>query len=82
MLLQMDGSPHDWLEGRGPRLTLLIAIDDATNEVPNGVFREQEDDAGYFLLVQMTRRGSMMILRATEVTYGTRSHRATAGEVA
>lgn len=47
MLLQLDGSPHDWLEGRGPRLTLLIAIDDATNEVPNGVFREQEDDAGY-----------------------------------
>jgi transposase len=51
MLLQMDGSPHDWLEGRGPRLTLLIAIDDATNEVPNGVFREQEDDAGYFELL-------------------------------
>lgn len=51
MMLQLDGSPHDWLEGRGPRLTLLIAIDDATNEVPNGVFREQEDDAGYFELV-------------------------------
>lgn len=51
MLLQLDGSPHDWLEGRGPRLTLLIAIDDATNEVPNGVFREQEDDAGYFELL-------------------------------
>jgi transposase len=51
MLLQLDGSPHDWLEGRGPRLTLLVAIDDATSEVPNGVFREQEDDAGYFELV-------------------------------
>jgi transposase len=51
MLLQLDGSPHDWLEGRGPRLTLLIAIDDATNEVPNGLFREQEDDAGYFELL-------------------------------
>jgi transposase len=51
MLLQLDGSPHDWLEGRGPRLTLLVAIDDATNEVPNGVFREEEDDAGYFELL-------------------------------
>jgi len=51
MLLQLDGSPHDWLEGRGRRLTLLVAIDDATNEVPNGVFREQEDDAGYFELL-------------------------------
>ena len=34
MLLQVDGSKHDWLEGRGPWLTLHAAIDDATNEVP------------------------------------------------
>lgn len=32
MLLQVDASPHDWLEGRGPYLTLVGAIDDATNE--------------------------------------------------
>jgi transposase len=51
MLLQLDGSPHDWLEGRGPRLTLLVAIDDASSEVPNGVFRQQEDDAGYLELL-------------------------------
>jgi len=49
--LQLDGSPHDWLEGRGPWLTLLIAIDDATSEIPAGVFREEEDDAGYFELM-------------------------------
>ena len=52
MLVQLDGSPHDWLEGRGPRLTLLVAVDDASNEVPNGVFRYQEDDAGYLELMQ------------------------------
>jgi len=52
MLLQVDGSNHDWLEGRGPRLTLLAAIDDATNEVPYALFREQEDAAGYFLLLR------------------------------
>ena len=52
MLLQIDGSDHDWLEGRGPRLTLIAAIDDATNEVPYTLFREQEDAAGYFLLVK------------------------------
>jgi transposase len=52
MLLQADGSQHDWLEGRGPRLTLLAAIDDATNEVVAAVFREQEDAAGYFLLME------------------------------
>jgi|ERR1043165_989734 transposase len=32
MLLQLDASPHDWLEGRGPLLTLVGAIDDATNQ--------------------------------------------------
>jgi transposase len=52
MLLQIDGSDHEWLEGRGPRLTLIAAIDDATNEVPYALFREQEDAAGYFLLVR------------------------------
>lgn len=31
MLLQIDASPHDWLEGRGPWLTLVGVIDDATN---------------------------------------------------
>src|SRR3989338_6400098 len=30
MMLQIDGSPHNWLEDRGPRLTLLGAKDDAT----------------------------------------------------
>jgi transposase len=30
-LIQMDGSPHDWFEGRAPRSTLLLAIDDATS---------------------------------------------------
>jgi hypothetical protein len=51
MLLQLDGSPHDWLEGRGPHLVLIAAIDDATNEVPFAVFREEEDAAGYFELM-------------------------------
>jgi len=32
-LVQMDGSHHDWLEGRGPELVLMGYIDDATNTV-------------------------------------------------
>ena len=52
MLLQLDGSPHDWLEGRGPQLALIAAIDDATNEIPFALFREVEDAAGYFELIQ------------------------------
>jgi len=32
-MVQMDGSHHDWLEGRGPRSVLITFIDDATNRV-------------------------------------------------
>jgi len=32
-MVQMDGSHHDWLEGRGPELVLMGYIDDATNTV-------------------------------------------------
>ncbi len=32
-LVQMDGSHHDWLEGRGPKLVLMAYIDDATSRV-------------------------------------------------
>jgi transposase len=28
-LIQIDGSPHDWFEGRAPRCTLIVFIDDA-----------------------------------------------------
>ena len=48
MMLQTDGSQHDWLEGRGPGLTLLAFVDDATSRVPAGRFQlEAEDAAGY-----------------------------------
>lgn len=52
MLLQTDGSRHDWLEGRGPWLTLVGMIDDATGAVVGATFREEEDAAGYFLILQ------------------------------
>ena len=52
MLLQIDGSPHDWLEGRGPWLTLIGSIDDATGKVPSAVFRFEEDAQGYFLMLR------------------------------
>ena len=32
-MVQLDGSHHDWLEGRGPRLVLMAYIDDATSRV-------------------------------------------------
>jgi transposase len=53
MLLQLDGSHHRWLEDRGPWLTLLLAIDDATGTVPYAFFREREDTLGYFELLKV-----------------------------
>ncbi|MGD0123303.1 MAG: hypothetical protein ABSC46_12180 [Candidatus Limnocylindrales bacterium] len=38
MLLQADGSDEAWLEERGPRLTLVAAIDDTSNVVTAGYF--------------------------------------------
>lgn len=51
-MLQLDGSPHDWLEGRGPKMCLVGAIDDATGKVVGAVFRKNEDAHGYFLLMR------------------------------
>jgi len=46
-VLQMDASPHDWLEGRGPWLDLTHATDDATNR-EWGHFELAETTEGYF----------------------------------
>jgi len=40
-MVQSDGSVHDWLEGRGPRLVLMAYIDDATGD-PFARFYPQE----------------------------------------
>jgi transposase len=56
MLLQTDGSKHDWLEGRGPVMTLVAGIDDATGAVTGGTFRAAEDAAGYFEMLAQTAR--------------------------
>jgi transposase len=55
-LLQTDGSRHDWLGDRGPRLTLIGLIDDATGRVTAATFREQEDTAGYLEVLAATLR--------------------------
>lgn len=52
LLVQVDGSRHDWLEGRGPWLTLVAGIDDATGILVGAVFREQEDGVGYLTMVR------------------------------
>jgi len=51
-LVQLDGSPFAWLQERGPALTLLGAIDDATSQVVALHFRPTEDLHGYATLLQ------------------------------
>src|SRR6266849_1604178 len=56
-LVQLDGSPHDWLEGRGPHLTALGMQDDATGKILAAQFFTSETTFGYLcLLKQMLRR--------------------------
>jgi hypothetical protein len=52
MLLQIDGSPFQWLEGRGPQAALIGAIDDATGKIVFLTFRPTEDQTGYLLLLR------------------------------
>ena len=46
-LVQIDGSDHDWFEGRGPRCTLLVFIDDATGQLLELWFVPHESFFGY-----------------------------------
>jgi transposase len=46
-LIQIDGSPHDWFEGRGPRCTLIVFIDDATGRLTALRFAPVESGAAY-----------------------------------
>ncbi len=46
-LVQIDGSDHDWFEGRGPKCTLLVYIDDATGQLLELWFVPDETFFGY-----------------------------------
>jgi len=43
MLVQLDGSEHDWFEGRGAKCALLVFIDDATSRILYARFITVED---------------------------------------
>jgi transposase len=51
-LVQIDGSDHDWFEGRGPRCTLLAYIDDATGQLMEAWFAPAET---FFAYAEATR---------------------------
>jgi transposase len=63
-LVQLDGSPHDWLEGRGPLLTALGFQDDASRKILAAEFFPSETTEGYFHLLQ--QRAQMFRHRITQ----------------
>lgn len=48
-LIQIDGSHHDWFEGRADKCCLLVFIDDATGRLMNLRFSETESAFDYML---------------------------------
>ena len=60
-LVQMDGSRHDWLEGRGPKLVLMGYIDDAKSEAfghfydYEGIWPAMDSLEGYIRLYGIPR---------------------------
>ena len=51
-IVLLDGSPHDWLQGRGPHLTALGFQDDATGRILEAEFFLAETTDGYFHLLR------------------------------
>jgi transposase len=76
-LVLLDGSQFAWLEDRGPTMTLLGAIDDATGTVVALVFRPAEDLHGYVtLLAQLAQRhGLPLALYGDRLTVFVRNDR-------
>jgi hypothetical protein len=55
-MVQLDGSHHDWFEGRGPKCVLMVIVDDATNELHARFFVEETTRASYDVLEGWVRQ--------------------------
>lgn len=55
-MVQMDGSHHDWFEGRRERAVLMVMVDDATNRTVARFFEQETTRACYDTLEQWIRR--------------------------
>lgn len=51
-LVQIDGSHHDWFEGRADKCCLLVFIDDATSKIMWMHFNHAETAEGYFTAIE------------------------------
>ena len=55
-MVQLDGSHHDWFEGRGPKCVLMVMVDDATNTLHARFFPEETTRASYDVLEGWVRQ--------------------------
>jgi transposase len=55
-MLQMDGSHHDWFEGRGPWCVLMVIIDDATSRCLARFYRAETTEAAFDLFGRWVKR--------------------------
>jgi len=51
-MIQIDGSLHDWFEGRSPSCCLLVFIDDATSEIMTMRFVAHETTLDYMAVLE------------------------------
>jgi transposase len=55
-MVQLDGSHHDWFEGRRSKCVLMVMVDDATNRIRVRFFEEETTRASYDLLEVWVRQ--------------------------
>ena len=65
-LVQADGSEHDWLEGRGPRMVLLVMIDDATSKTVARLYPAETTEGYMDLLGRYVRKHGRMVAMYTD----------------
>jgi len=65
-LVQADGSDHDWLEGRGPRMTLVVMIDDATSRVLARFHPAETTEAYWDVLGRWLRKHGRLLALYTD----------------
>ena len=58
-LVQMDGSHHDWFEGRRREAVLMVMIDDATGRIYARFFEEETQAAAFEMLQQYASRNGL-----------------------
>jgi hypothetical protein len=55
-LVQMDGSPHDWFEGRSEPCCLMVAVDDATGRMLARFYPRETGEAAFDLFGRWVTR--------------------------